>query len=275
MPEILSEKKNARAKSCSPRASSRNSGKGDNSTSRSFSPSKGRRRIAKEEERYQTGCLNDMDWAEPPSDKHYSVLKNIVHDVLEKQIIEQKRHPSGPSVMKRRSTNSQPTRGGSSVYERLYGISSLKQIQGKEKRTKIEECLKERAASRNGDRVKNYGTIPISKARDMYDRGMIFVKKKEEKCVEMMEKEHRALREYLDDYGTISVSRALDIYERGMVLKRKREERRVRAVQEARLLAHIEMLRRFGPTSIMDTALEMHELGLRETWSGVFSPKTY
>jgi hypothetical protein len=109
----------------------------------------------------------------------------------------------------------------SACNRKIYELSDTQAMAGKQRRLEIEKASKERAAARNGEKVKHTGTISPSRAGMMYQRGVLG--KKEFEARRLKEKSEQEARELktMRNYGKISAQRSSYMYDRGMEFKKK------------------------------------------------------
>lgn len=105
--------------------------------------------------------------------------------------------------------------------QKIYDLASPQALAGKERRLQIEKANQDRAAARNGEKVKKTGTIPPSRAGRLYDIGVSGKKEFEEwRRKEKEEQEAKELKT-MKKYGKLSADRSSYMYERGMEFKKK------------------------------------------------------
>ena len=111
----------------------------------------------------------------------------------------------------------------SNIFNKLHYYECSKRIsEGKQRRLEVEKAIKERAARRNGETVKVTGTIPLSRATYMYERGIQIKQKAEEmRTKELGERDAQRLRSI--SKGNISLNRATRIYYRHLGPERNSE----------------------------------------------------
>ena len=101
--------------------------------------------------------------------------------------------------------------GNKFLMNRLYSTSSKKQEEGK----KLRKDIAKKSKARNSiPSSKYFGTISISKAQEMYEKGIIARQEKESKIAQ--EKEKRLLESEIRDYGKISKSQVGNMYRKGL-----------------------------------------------------------
>ncbi len=127
---------------------------------------------------------------------------------------------SVPSVKNVSRSKHTSTSGQDHIYERLYNRSQQKQAEGKERREAIAQASFERNWIPSPE---DFGTIPNSRAEDMYHKGVSYLRKKrlglhdkKQESDKMNESNTRKL------YDKIPKSRAEDMYYKGMLYLRNK-----------------------------------------------------
>ncbi len=104
---------------------------------------------------------------------------------------------------------------------RLYGLSKSKQEDGKKRREAIALASKKRNSI---PKPEDFGKIPISKAKHMYEKGVEALRKKEKRVAEHNERK-RASQNPKQYFGTIPISKASNMYQKGQRVLRQKEEK--------------------------------------------------
>lgn len=130
---------------------------------------------------------------------------------------------SAKSTRIRHSFTPQPLRGSkdSARKNRLYGLSKSKQEDGKKRREAIALASKKRNSI---PKPEDFGKIPISKAKHMYEKGVEALRKKEKRVAEQHERK-LASQNPKQDFGTIPISKASNMYHKGQRVLRQKEEK--------------------------------------------------
>lgn len=128
--------------------------------------------------------------------------------------------------------------GNKTRTNRLYNTSIKKQEEGKKLREEIAKKSKARNSIPNS---KDFGTISVSKAQEMYEKGIIARREKESKIAQEQEKRQRLLEREVRDYGKISKSQVGNMYCKGLqslILKELKIAEKQQKILEGEIAMH-------------------------------------